>query len=298
MGLVINGEKIDEDVIYREFENIKSSYEEQSGEYTCCEHDDEFMGYARENIISRVLLTQQAIKKVDPIGPAEVDEALADLIEQHGGEEQFFANFNLTEEQKPQIREDVAKNLLVQRLIEQVVGDGGQPDDEELKAFYDSNIDRYMMPEKVRVSHILKSLTHGEDRSEAYGKLLEARKELLAGADFVEVCDKVSDRPDDGGDLGFFGRGDLAEEFEAVAFSLNQDEISPVFVTPFGYHLAKLVDREAATPIPMGDVETLAEDFIQDRRDSRVRDYVKRLEDDSEIEEFEESDETEEVSAD
>ena len=57
MPLIINGETIEPGLIDSEFSQIKAFFEQQAN-VSCCERDDEFLGYAKENVIKRVLLAQ------------------------------------------------------------------------------------------------------------------------------------------------------------------------------------------------------------------------------------------------
>ena len=59
----------------------------------------------------------------------------------------------------------------------------------------------------------------------------------------------------EGGDLGFFQKGDMVAEFEKVAFALNKDEISEPFESPFGYHIVKLMALKEAQVKPLEEVE-------------------------------------------
>ena len=85
----------------------------------------------------------------------------------------------------------------------------------------------------VRASHLLVKT------EEEAAKL---RDEILAGKDFAEVAAQVSLCPSgrDGGDLGFFGKGQMVREFEDACFSMEVGEVSNPIKTQFGYHLIKL----------------------------------------------------------
>jgi len=88
------------------------------------------------------------------------------------------------------------------------------------------------MVSKVRASHILV-----EKQSQA----LRVLEELSKGSDFAELARKYSQCPSGkrGGDLGFFGRGQMVKEFEQAAFSLKLGEVSQPVKTQFGYHIIK-----------------------------------------------------------
>jgi foldase protein PrsA len=72
-------------------------------------------------------------------------------------------------------------------------------------------------------------------------------RELQEGADFAKIANKYSQDPgnyqDKGGDLGWFGKGQMVREFEDVAFSLEKEEISDVVATKFGFHIIKVEDK-------------------------------------------------------
>jgi parvulin-like peptidyl-prolyl isomerase len=88
------------------------------------------------------------------------------------------------------------------------------------------------MSTKVKASHILV-----EKQSQA----LKVLEELKAGADFRELAKKYSTCPSGkkGGDLGQFGRGQMARAFEQAAFALKTGQVSEPVKTQFGYHIIK-----------------------------------------------------------
>jgi len=88
------------------------------------------------------------------------------------------------------------------------------------------------MAKKIKTSHILV-----EKQSQA----LKVLDELKKGVDFKDLAHKYSTCPSGkrGGDLGFFGRGQMVKEFEAAAWGLKVNEISDPVKTQFGYHVIK-----------------------------------------------------------
>lgn len=91
---------------------------------------------------------------------------------------------------------------------------------------------------KVKTRHILKFF--GNDSAAAKRSIDSIYQALLGGADFATLARQTTDEPAGratGGDLPLFGSGAMVPEFEAVAFSLKDGEISKPFTTPFGYHV-------------------------------------------------------------
>src|SRR3954466_920303 len=112
MPLIINGRPIDDSVLDAEFSQIKG-YHERMNNVSCCERDPEFRQTARENVVGRVLLTEEAMRAVEPPSAAEVDAALERLKQEHGGEPQFYANMGIAPDQVGLVRADLEVTLRV-----------------------------------------------------------------------------------------------------------------------------------------------------------------------------------------
>jgi peptidyl-prolyl cis-trans isomerase C len=116
--------------------------------------------------------------------------------------------------------------------------------DEALRARYQAEIAGRPAEEEVRASHILLA-----SEQEARAALAEVRR---PGANFAEVARRRSTDPGarNGGDLGFFKRGDMIPEFEQAAFALRPGEISQNPVrTQFGWHVIRLEERRAVPAV-------------------------------------------------
>jgi peptidyl-prolyl cis-trans isomerase C len=119
--------------------------------------------------------------------------------------------------------------------------------DEALRGRYQSEIANRPAEEEIRASHILLA-----SEADARTVLAEVRR---PGADFAEIARRRSTDPGarNGGDLGFFKRGDMIPEFETAAFALRAGEISAAPVrTQFGWHVIRLEERRAV-PAPSFD---------------------------------------------
>ncbi len=123
--------------------------------------------------------------------------------------------------------------------------------EEDLRGYYEHSKDDYMLPEQRRASHILITVKDSADdatKSKARAAAEDALKRVKSGEDFAKVAKELSQDPGSakqGGDLGFFGRGVMAAEFEDAAFALNKDAISDLVKTQFGYHIIKVTDIRA-----------------------------------------------------
>ncbi|WDR01400.1 peptidylprolyl isomerase [Devosia algicola] len=115
-----------------------------------------------------------------------------------------------------------------------------------VKAKYDEFAAQFVPEDQVRASHIL---VKTEDEAKA------VEKELADGADFAEVAKAKSIDPGaaNGGDLGFFGKGQMVPEFEKAAFALGEvGAVSEPVKSQFGWHVIKLTEKRKS-PVPTMD---------------------------------------------
>jgi parvulin-like peptidyl-prolyl isomerase len=285
MPLIINGQRIEDAIVEGEFSGIKA-YHESLGNVSCCERDPEFRATARDNIAARVLLAQEAARSMPPTADAEVDAAIEKLLEEYGGKDWFFMRTGTTEEQLPMVRRDVDVDLRVKHMLDQLADEGAAPTDDELRAHYQQHLKSFMTDEQVRASHILKN-PHGEKRNEAFEELRALRKRLQAGEDFEAAAKQHSEKAEDSIDLGFFKKGELAPEFESVAFSIEVGEISPIFVSQFGMHLITVTERKPSVPKPFDEIrEDVRRHWWEQKRNARTLELVQRLKATAKVEEI------------
>lgn len=150
---------------------------------------------------------------------------------------------------------------------------------EDVQRYYDENAQQYATPEQVRASHILLK-TDGKNEADVKKRAEELAAKAKAGADFAALARQHSEDESNntkGGDLDFFGRGQMVPEFDAVAFALAPGQVSDAFKTSFGYHVVKMTEKRAATSRALADVRAQIEDQIKWQR---AQDEAQRTADD------------------
>ena len=113
----------------------------------------------------------------------------------------------------------------------------GDVSDGVARAFYEDQVKGMKPDEEVQARHIL---VDSEDKAK------ELAEKIAKGEDFAKLAKENSKDPgskEDGGMLGFFGRGQMVPQFEEAAYRLKKGEVSPPIKSQFGYHLIKLEDR-------------------------------------------------------
>ena len=209
-----------------------------------------------DSLITNKVIEMEAAKKKVKVTGNEIDEELAKLQESYGGEEAFAAALEQNQMSMDKIREDIEVYLLAEKMI----GASIDVSEEEMKTYFEENKDSFDQKEQVKASHILV-----EDEATAK----KVKEELDNGKDFAELAKEYStdtSNADKGGDLGYFGKGEMAEEFENAAFALEISAISEPVKTEFGYHIIKLVDKKAAKTAKFDDQKDKIKELLFDQK--------------------------------
>jgi peptidyl-prolyl cis-trans isomerase SurA len=205
-------------------------------------------------LVEKVLLVQAELDSV-VVDDSEVDVQLDARIDQIMGmmnydRGQFIAYYNKTpEEVKESFREDLRNQLIIQRM-QSTVMQGLNVTPIEVKAFY-AQIPKDSLPyfnSEVEVGEIvLAPKPNAAELTAAENQLEGLRKRIADGKeDFAKLAKQYSMDPGsgrNGGDLGWAKRGSYVTEFEAAAYKLKQNEISPVIKTEYGFHIIQLIER-------------------------------------------------------
>ena len=161
---------------------------------------------------------------------------------------------------------------------------------EQIQTYYDTHKSEYTQAEQVKARHILigfkgatRAVGDAAKRSKADAKKLATKiaKEAKAKkTSFASLAKKYTDEPggrDRGGDLGWFDKTTMVEQFSAVAFKLKKNEISGVVETPFGFHIIMVEDKKAAKDTSLEEAsEAIAEKIIT--KDQKPEIIAKRAE--------------------
>jgi protein-export membrane protein SecD len=148
-------------------------------------------------------------------------------------------------------------------------------------------LEKEILPnEDIQASHILISYAGAERAKEGLTRTKEEAQQLAQevltkakdqNQDFGDLAAEYSEDPSaatNRGDLGFFGRGVMAPEFETTAFALQIGELSNVVETPFGFHIIKKTNEQKEYQV---DLQKIAIDKNQENAEQLAKDTVARL---------------------
>jgi len=154
----------------------------------------------------------------------------------------------------------------------------------EIRAAYDRDLEsRYTQREQRRASHILLKVPAGAgeaDTARVAAKAADVRRQAKAGGDFAELARRHSEDSSAaaGGDLNFFGRGQMVREFEDAAFSLPVGSISDPVKTAYGFHIIKVTDtREARVQLFDEVRDAIRDGLALDRARSAATDRAAQI---------------------
>jgi len=204
-------------------------------------------------LVNKLLLNQAKLDSIE-VKEDEVETQLTARIERilsymNNDLKQFEEYYGQTvNEVREQFREDLRNNLLIERMRTKIMNDVTVTPS-EVKDFF-RRIPKDSLPyfsSEVEVGEIVyKVPINKEQRRITMSKLEDIRKRIVEGKeDFAVLAQKFSDDGSarGGGDLGWAKRGKYVTEFEAAAYKLEDNEVSPVTETQFGFHIIQMLGR-------------------------------------------------------
>ncbi|RAW03566.1 peptidylprolyl isomerase [Pseudochryseolinea flava] len=243
-------------------------------------------------IRNKLMLAKAEIDSV-VVADAEVDDDAANrmnmIISQSGRSvDELEQLYGKTMEQiRMEIREQVREQMIVRKMEGEITKDV-KVTPAEVKRFF-SKIDSLpYFSAAVEVAQIVKVASVSPQQENATkAELIDIRNKILAGEDFATLARKYSDDPSvvqNGGNMGWAGRGRMVPEYEAMAFKMKPNEISMPFKTSFGIHIMQLIERRGneynsrhilISPTPSEDDLNKATRYLDSLRNLIVLDSIK-----------------------
>lgn len=220
-------------------------------------------------LIERKLLLQEAKQRGINATREEVQEVLSQMQGEYTGSEfnQLLKSSGLTLDRWKQ---DITENLMIDKLIDTALTQGIRITDGEIKDYYQTHRAEFEKGEEVRARQIVVA-------TEEEARIIH--QQLLEGANFAQLAIEKSISPDGaaGGDLGFFKKGQMPEEFDIV-FTLKANAISPIVKSPYGYHIFKVEERHLPRLQTINEVrEMIYQELLTAKKDRFRTEWIKEL---------------------
>ena len=243
-------------------------------------------GAPTREMLEAYVTEQLVLKEAKLLGikvPEEaVDRYIAQIKAQRGMTDAQFDRA-LREEgiDKSNYREEVRAEIQKSELINREVRGRVSVSPEAIRRQYDEHKDEYTMAERVRLRMILIPVgqdTPPETAAKIDAFVQELFIQLQQGADFAELAQKYSAGPgrSEGGDLGWFERGQMVDTLEQVAFRLPAGSISTPLRSSAGYQILKIEEREGSVEQPFDAVEEqIRQQLYQEAMEERYDEWLR-----------------------
>lgn len=235
MPLIVNGEIIDDSVLLEERQALAAMHPPAPPDADTSAEERNLTDTARQNVLSRVLLRQHAERSMPAVPEQAIEAAL------RKSRRSPYSSIC-----GPAQRKAMEDQIKVERLLAQVTRNVKPPKRQEIEDYYRNHPAEFTAPDRVRVRHIVRNVDEFSSEEDALATIKRAAQELQHGTKFPVVADRYSDCQGNGGELGWIQPGEMVDEFDAVVFSMQPGEISQIFRTPFGYHIAQVIERKPA----------------------------------------------------
>ena len=244
---------------------------------------------ALEKLIERELLYQESQKRGIKVEDAELNERFKKRFPDEAMLKNLLNSVKLTE---AALKSHFRLGMMIGKLIDKEFVQKATVSDKETKDYYENNPKFFKEEEGVRASHILIKVDPQADkaqRAEALKKVEKIQERVKEGEDFAALAKESSQCPSSsqGGDLGYFGRGNMVQPFEEAAFALKPGEVSDIVQARFGYHLIKVMYKKPETTISFEDAKDRIEQRLKNEKvQKEVKLYVEKLKKDAKVERF------------
>ena len=276
----VNGEN----VTRKEFEEFVQNLEGRAGGPVPADQRDRVYRSVLDQLVGYKLLLQETKARNVAVPDAEVEARIGEIRKQFPSEDVFMQMLIQRNMTLDQVKADARQDMAISKLIENEIASKIAVKPEQVQDFYTKNPDQFKQDERVRASHILIAFPENADASakaQAKTKAEQVLKDVKAGKDFAALAKQHSQDPGsavNGGDLGFFQKGQMVGPFNDVAFSLAPGAISDVVETQFGYHIIKVAEKQPARAVPLEEVRPQVEQYLQNQnREEQTETFVKAL---------------------
>ena len=243
---------------------------------------DQAVQRALEDAIENRLLLREARLMGLQVMDVLVEDRMKEVRALYPSNEVFEEELRRSGETLSDLRERLRKQLLARRVAAErrrVFEQRAVISESDIAQYYQDNIARFSHPERIRLRQIFLGV-RGGDWDAAEAKAQEILDELAAGGSFEELAAAHSELPgaEDGGIVGWVIPGDLIDELESVAFTLEEGEHSGLIRIPGGVCILLVDSREVSGTVPLAEARSEIEPALRrDYADARYREWVVQL---------------------
>jgi len=219
-------------------------------------------------LVERKMMLREAQRKRIKVGLPEINKRIEALRAEYGKDiKDMLASQGIDFEKW---KSDIWEDIMIERLISSEVARRVSVASSDVRRYYQAHAQEFEKPDQVRVRQIVVATEEEASRVEEL---------LQAGSDFAAVAREKSTAPEaeKGGDLGYFGMGDMPAEFNVV-FGMAKGGVSGIVKSPYGFHIFKLEDTRRAGRIGFDEAyKDIVEKLHREKEDVRYKAWLKEL---------------------
>jgi peptidyl-prolyl cis-trans isomerase C len=267
----VNGESVTK----AEFEEALAALEQRNQGPVPPDQRDRIFRGVLDQLVGIKLLSQEAAKRKIAVPEADIEAQLNQMRQQFPSEDVFNQALKQQNKTVDMLKTEARSSMAIQKMLEQTLAGKIAVTPQQAQDFYDKNPDQFKRPEQVRASHILITVQQGADvaaKAAAKRKAEGVLKQVKAGGDFAALAKDNSQDPGsavNGGDLGFFPRGQMVPPFDEAAFTMKPGATSDLVETQFGYHIIRVMEKKEAGTVTIDEVRPQLEQYLQNTNRQR-----------------------------
>jgi len=259
---------------------------------------EQYTKQLREQFIEQTIRRNLLDEKIKQANIVITDEEVISTIEEIAASqreplslEEFKKKLEEYGQTFDNVKEDMRKGLARNQFMEAQWAGKINVTEEDAQKYYQENTKQFEIPEQVRASHILikPELTDpnadpndvkAKARAKARAKTEGLLKQIKDGADFAELAkaNSVCFSAPQGGDLGFFPRGETTPAFENAAFELEIGQISDIVETEYGFHIIKVTEHKDASTTSFEQAkDDIIKQLTQTKQTDLAEEYIESL---------------------
>jgi foldase protein PrsA len=230
-------------------------------------------------LVQSDLVDQYATNNKITVSDAEISKKEDEIKAKYppGQFEQILKQQGLTE---ANVHDILRQTVVIEKAVDPQI----KVSDADIKAYFDKNHALLDKPEQVRARHILVADLKTANEVEA---------KLKAGGDFAALAKQYSTDPstkDKGGELGFFGKGQMVPSFQAAAFASPINAITAPVKSPFGYHVIQVEEKKPATVASLaGAHDQIVAQLKQQQQSQQIPVFLQQLKSAAKIEVYDDN---------
>ena len=223
------------------------------------------------SLISTELLYQKAVSTGFAIADTEVQAEYDKAVKSFGSDAEMNSALAARGMDRASLRRQLARDLLVFKFIDAAITKKIVIAPSDLSQYYAGHVDQFRHPDMVRTSHILiavaeRATPQQDEAAKQRAEAILAR--LKRGEDFAKLAKENSSDASaaQGGDIGFYKKGDLDPQYEAATFSLPVGQITGPIRSGYGYHIIKVTDRKKEGLATLEEIRAELTDFLKQQK--------------------------------